>query len=69
MTNEELRTIIAQVVTSAVGAAGASGGQPVPAEVSARHVHLTQQDVETLFGKGHQLTPKRDLSQPGQFLC
>lgn len=37
-------------------------------EVSARHVHLTENDVETLFGKGAKLTPKRDLSQPGQFL-
>ena len=38
-------------------------------EVSARHVHLSQADVEVLFGKGHTLTPKKDLSQPGQFAC
>lgn len=44
-------------------------GQLIPVEVSARHVHLTQQAVETLFGKGYQLTPKRPLSQPGQYLC
>lgn len=37
-------------------------------EMSARHVHVTQQDLETLFGKGATLTPKRDLSQPGQYL-
>ena len=36
-------------------------------ETSARHVHVTQQDLETLFGKGAALTPKKDLSQPGQF--
>jgi len=36
-------------------------------EVSARHVHLSQQDLETLFGKGAQLTIKKMLSQPGQF--
>jgi len=36
-------------------------------ETSARHVHVTQQDLETLFGKGYQLTPKKYLSQPGQF--
>lgn len=36
-------------------------------EVSARHVHLTQEAVEILFGKGHTLTPKKELSQPGQF--
>ena len=38
-------------------------------ETSARHVHVTQQDLETLFGKGAALTPKKDLSQPGQFAC
>lgn len=41
----------------------------VEVEVSARHVHLTQEHVEVLFGKGAKLTPKRPLSQPGQFLC
>ncbi len=38
-------------------------------ETSARHVHLTEQDIEILFGKGHALTKKKDLSQPGQFAC
>lgn len=38
-------------------------------ETSARHVHLKQEDIEILFGKGHQLTPKKDLSQPGQYAC
>lgn len=36
-------------------------------ETSARHVHVTEQDLETLFGKGATLTKKKDLSQPGQF--
>lgn len=35
--------------------------------VSNRHVHLSQDDLERLFGKGHSLTKKRDLGQPGQF--
>ena len=38
-------------------------------ETSARHVHLTREAVETLFGAGHTLTNKKDLSQPGQFAC
>ncbi len=38
-------------------------------ETSARHVHVTQQDLETLFGAGYELTHKKDLSQPGQFAC
>ena len=36
-------------------------------EVSARHVHVSQQDLEVLFGKGYELTPKKDLSQSGQY--
>lgn len=38
-------------------------------ETSARHVHVTQEDLEVLFGKGAKLTHKKDLSQPGQFAC
>ena len=38
-------------------------------ETSARHVHLTREHVDILFGKGHELTKKKDLSQPGQFAC
>ncbi len=41
----------------------------IPIEISAKHVHLSQEAVDALFGAGHQLTHKRDLSQPGQFLC
>ena len=38
-------------------------------ETSARHVHVTQQDLETLFGKGYELKVKKMLSQPGQYAC
>lgn len=38
-------------------------------ETSARHVHLSEADIETLFGKGYTLTHKKDLSQPGQYAC
>ena len=38
-------------------------------ETSARHVHLSAADLETLFGAGASLTHKKDLSQPGQFAC
>lgn len=38
-------------------------------ETSARHMHITQEHLEILFGKGHELTRKKDLSQPGQFAC
>ena len=38
-------------------------------ETSARHVHLSAEHIEVLFGKGATLTHKKDLSQPGQFAC
>ncbi len=38
-------------------------------EISARHAHLSDADLEALFGEGYKLTPKKDLSQPGQFAC
>ncbi len=38
-------------------------------ETSARHAHVTAETLEILFGKGATLTPKKDLSQPGQFAC
>lgn len=38
-------------------------------ETSARHVHVTQEALEALFGKDAVLTKKKDLSQPGQYAC
>jgi acetate kinase len=43
--------------------------EPFLVEVSAHHIHLTQEHVEALFGPGHQLTHHSDLSQPGQYAC
>ena len=37
-------------------------------EVSARHIHVTDEQLEVLFGKGYKLTVKKELSQPGQFV-
>lgn len=38
-------------------------------ETSARHVHVSREALDILFGEGYELTNKKDLSQPGQFAC
>ena len=44
-----------------------TGKRFVPAAASNRNIHVSAQDLETLFGKGYALRPERALSQPGQF--
>ena len=63
MNENEIRNIVAKVL-SQIG----DDKKPVPIEASARHVHLSKEAVELLFGAGATLTKKRDLSQPGEFL-
>lgn len=41
----------------------------LPIALSNRHLHLSQEHIEVLFGKGYELTKTKDLSQPGQFAC
>lgn len=47
----------------------ANDDMSIPVGISNRHIHLSQADLETLFGPGYQLTPIKDLKQPGQFAC
>jgi putative phosphotransacetylase len=41
----------------------------IPVSFSNRHIHISKEHLEILFGKGHELTKMKDLSQPGQFAC
>jgi acetate kinase len=66
MAREALRTLSRSYITRVLEA---QKQQPFLVEVSAHHIHLTQEHVEALFGKGHQLTRHADLSQPGQYAC
>jgi len=66
MAREALRTISRSYITRVLET---QKQQPFLVEVSAHHIHLTQEHVEALFGAGHQLTKHADLSQPGQYAC
>ena len=63
--------LIEKIVREVVANSGVSSAScdTAPIGISNRHIHLSHADVETLFGKGYQLTKLKDLSQPGQFAC
>ena len=66
MNDKELRAAVERAILSEL----AKIGEPyVPVMSSNRHCHLSQADVEKLFGAGYQLTKMRDLVQPGQYAC
>ena len=66
--NNVVAEIVGRVMAE-LGAGSSTAANEVPVGVSNRHIHLSVADVETLFGKGYELTPLKDLSQPGQFAC
>ncbi|MDO4961598.1 MAG: phosphate propanoyltransferase [Eubacteriales bacterium] len=65
ITDEQLIAIITEAVQKELK----SKENQVPVGISVRHIHLTRSDVDWLFGRNYQLTPKKALSQPGQFAC
>lgn len=65
-------SVVAEIVRRVIEAGGGAAVQSsdmVPVGVSNRHIHLTQEHVEILFGKGYELAKLKDLSQPGQYAC
>lgn len=64
---EELAALVLEAIKE--GGYLTRGSGSIPVGISNRHIHLSQGDLETLFGAGYQLTKTKDLSQPGQYAC
>ena len=64
---QKLSEEVAQRVKARLIGREATAGRMIPVGISGRHMHLTRDVLESLFGKGYELTKLRDLSQPGEF--
>ena len=69
ISSQKIAELVKQVLSEMEGGSPSFSANEVPVGVSNRHIHLNQADLETLFGAGYQLTPLKDLSQPGQYAC
>lgn len=66
ITEQQLIEIVTQAVIKELST---RDDDKVPVGISVRHIHLTRSNIDWLFGRNYQLTPKKALSQPGQFAC
>ncbi|WKY47043.1 phosphate propanoyltransferase [Eubacteriaceae bacterium ES3] len=69
--NAEEKQVIEQIVINTVKRLIEAENTPnrVVLGISNKHIHLSKEDIETLFGEGHELTNIKDLKQPGQYAC
>ena len=68
LSEQQLRELVSKVVESVSDKTATTEGD-IPVGISNRHIHLSREHVDILFGKGYQLTKLKDLSQPGQYAC
>jgi len=66
--------VLADIIVEAIKVGGVSDKsaeetKSVPLGISNRHIHLSEEDLKICFGDDYQLSPMKDLSQPGQFAC
>ena len=69
ISTEKIAEMVKKALLDMGKAAEKQDSYGIPVGVSNRHIHLSREDLETLFGIGYELTPIKELSQPGQYAC
>ena len=69
ISSAKIAEMVKKILADMTGEETGVSSNEVPVGVSNRHIHLNKADIETLFGKGYELTFLKELSQPGQYAC